>query len=212
MPRARPGQGAEHEALRAAAGSAFFACRCVCWKIEGHQRSSDKEARSCPTSPCLDSRDSLSWLWSPAAQRVNSDLYDTDPTSGQPHTTTSGGNSLFYITKIENPSNGKTFHFKPSRLFVSDKRNGGGWTQSWAYTAIGPWRAQDVTVAPGASKTNLGCVAVPVGAEAKKFAYFMLYDSSIDNDSVLLTRAGEAKANVEDVMLSPAAFPPRCTP
>ena len=62
------------------------------------------------------------------AQRVNSDLFDSDPT-GSPHTTTGGGNSLFYITKIENPANGKPFNFKSSRLFVSNQSNGGGWSQ-----------------------------------------------------------------------------------
>lgn len=145
------------------------------------------------------------------AQRVNSDLFDSDPT-GSPHTTTGGGNSLFFITKIENPAGGKVFHFKPSRLFIGQKTNGGGWTQSWAFSAVGPWKAGDATVAPGSSKTNVGCVAVPTGTEAGKFAWFMLYDSAVEDDSVLLTREGPAEANVQDIMLSPGAFAAHCKP
>jgi hypothetical protein len=144
------------------------------------------------------------------AQRVNSDLYDTNPT-GSPHTTTSGGNTVFYITKIENPSDGKTFHFKPSRVYLGNPSNA-GWSQSWAFTAVGPWRAQDMTIDPGTSKTNVGCVAVPTGSAAGEFTYFLLYDSSKDNDSVLGDRAGDPNTKTKDVLLSPAELQARCQP
>ena len=144
------------------------------------------------------------------AQRVNSDLYDTNPT-GSPHTTTSGGNTVFYITKIENPADGKTFHFKPSRVYIANPANA-GWSQSWAYTAVGPWRAQDVTVNPGTSKSNVGCVVVPTGSEANGYTFFMLYDSSKEGDSVVGDRAGNANQTVKDVMLSPAELQQRCQP
>ena len=144
------------------------------------------------------------------AQRVNSDLYDSNPT-GSPHTTTSGGNTVFYITKIENPANGKTFHFKPSRVYIGSPSNA-GWSQSWAYTAVGSWRAQDVTIDPGTSKTNVGCVAVPTGSEADGHTWFMLYDSSKEDDSVLGDRAGDANVKTKNVLLSPAELQAQCQP
>src|SRR5262245_35629940 len=128
-------------------------------------------------------------------QRMNFEVFDPDP-AAQPHQTYGGGCAVFYIKSIKNPSGGETYQFKPGKLYINDTSNS-GWDLPWAYHVFSAtWRAGDKTVTAGQTATNLGCVVVSTGGEAKNFAYFLNHDSSVDKDSVLMVREGEAQANI----------------
>jgi hypothetical protein len=148
------------------------------------------------------------------AQRLNFEVFDADP-AGQPHQTSGGATSVFYIKSIKNPAAGKTFHFKPTRLYFGSDTHNSGWNVSWAYKVAGvPWRAEDKTVDPGQTAQNLGCVVVPLALDqAGAFAYFLNYDSSVEGDSVLLSREGEAQANVANPgTVYPETLASHCNP
>jgi hypothetical protein len=142
-------------------------------------------------------------------QIANSDLWDSNP-SGSPHDTSGAGESLFLITEISTPAQGETLNFTPKRLYISDP-NDGGWTQTWAYLIDSSVKAMDVTIAPGASKMNLGCVAVPTDRPASNDILHLFYDSTA-TESVLLARDGDPSAPVQDVQFSPDEIKQLCTP
>jgi hypothetical protein len=123
-------------------------------------------------------------------QRLNFDVFDEDP-AGQPHQTSGGGNAVYYIKSIKNPAGGETYEFKPDKLYYDNTTNH-GWSQSWAYKVMGTWRAGDVTVGPGQTVENLGCVVVPLSVTpSESYVYNLLHNSAVDGDSVLMARERE---------------------
>jgi hypothetical protein len=147
-------------------------------------------------------------------QKVNSDLYDTDPT-GSSHTTTNGGNAVYYITEIQNPSNGKMFNFEPERLYYYNQSSGSrnnAWSQSWAYSALealGSLAAQSTTIDPGITRTAIGCIAVPIGSDPiGMYHYSLRYDNKPDNDSIILLE--DSGDSIPNVPLSPDELKKQC--
>ena len=127
-------------------------------------------------------------------QRMNFNQWDSAGQPGNPTTTSAGGVTVIYIKSIQNPADsGKTYVFKPAKLYI-DNTSQFAWSMSWGpQVKDEPWRAGEVTVAPGQTANNVGCVALPTGGQAGNEEYIVKHNSSTDSDSVLMVPEKQAQ-------------------